>query len=274
MPFFQTSDGLSLHYQDAGAGVPVLCLAGLTRNTTDFDYITGKLPPARMIKMDYRGRGLSDWAEDYSTYSILRESQDAFELMDHLSIDSFAILGTSRGGLNAMTMGAMQLNRIKGVAFNDIGPEIATEGLEVIMGYLGRNPVVKTFADAAKARPRVMKGFENVPERRWREEVTKFFHQTPQGLINNYDPKLRTAVEAVSLQPTIDLWPFYIAFNGKPVAVLRGENSDLLTQETFAKMQSSIPDAICASVKDRGHVPYLDEPESLDVLTRWIKALS
>jgi pimeloyl-ACP methyl ester carboxylesterase len=46
-----------------GAGLPVLCLAGLTRNSTDFDYLAPHLPDIRLIRLDYRGRGQSDWAD-------------------------------------------------------------------------------------------------------------------------------------------------------------------------------------------------------------------
>lgn len=275
MANFQTSDGVTLFYtDDATDAVPVLCLSGLTRNSTDFSYIDGLLPDARLIKMDYRGRGKSDWVADFTTYSVAREAQDALELMDHLGIEKFAILGTSRGGLIAMTLGAMCMDRILGVAMNDIGPELDAQGLAAIMVFLGRAPVWKTYAEAAAARSGVMAGFANVPDSRWREEVEKQHHQTPQGLINTYDPKLRDAVEASSLQAIPDLWPFFTAFAHVPVALIRGANSDLLSTESFARMQRELPDALAVTVADRGHIPFLDEPEALATLRAWIARLA
>ncbi|WP_370227410.1 alpha/beta fold hydrolase [Cognatishimia sp.] len=275
MANFQTSDGVTLFYtDDATNAVPVLCLSGLTRNSTDFSYIDGLLPDARLIKMDYRGRGKSDWVADFTTYSVAREAQDALELMDHLGIEKFAILGTSRGGLIAMTLGAMCMDRILGVAMNDIGPELDAQGLAAIMVFLGRAPVWKTYAEAAAARSGVMAGFANVPDSRWREEVEKQHHQTPQGLINTYDPKLRDAVEASSLQAIPDLWPFFTAFAHVPVALIRGANSDLLSTESFARMQRELPDALAVTVADRGHIPFLDEPEALATLRAWIARLA
>lgn len=274
MPNFKTSDGLTLYYTDQGEGVPILCLSGLTRNSNDFSYIDGNLPGTRLIKMDYRGRGRSDWATDYTTYSIPRESMDALELVDHLQIDRFAILGSSRGGLCAMTIGVIAMHRLIGVAFNDIGPEIDPQGIDVIMNFIGRPPIWKTLNEAALARPNAMVGFENVPDSRWREECEKLFHQTPDGLMNTYDPKLRDAILEASLQDVPDLWPFFNAFTDIPVAVIRGENSDLLSQQTFEKMQKSLPNAIMTNVKDRGHIPFLDEPESLAALTQWVKAMA
>lgn len=274
MANFQTSDGLTLYYTDEETTkTPVLCLSGLTRNSNDFSYIDGKLPDVRLIKMDYRGRGKSDWSENYSSYNIPREAQDALELMDHLGIEKFAVLGTSRGGLIALTLGVMAMDRLLGVVFNDIGPELDPSGLAAIMGYLGRRPVWKTYAEAAAARPGVMAGFDNVPASRWREEVEKLQHQTPTGLINTYDPKLRDAIEEASQLEVPDLWPFFSNFSDIPVAMLRGANSDLLTAETFQKMQQTLPDALAVTVADRGHIPFLDEPESLETLRAWTARL-
>ncbi len=88
----------------------------------------------------------------------------------------------------------------------------------------------------------------------------------PDGLALNYDPRIRDALEAQSAQPAGDLWPLFDALTGVPVAVVRGANSDLLTAETVAEMRARRPDLIVAEVPDRGHVPFLDEPEALAAL--------
>jgi len=135
---FTTSDGLSLAYDDAGTGVPVLCLCGLTRNMSDFDDVAAQIGDrVRLIRMDYRGRGASDYAEDYSTYSIPVEARDALELLDHLGLDKALILGTSRGGLIGMLLAMLAKDRLLGVILNDIGPKLEEEGLTQIMGFLG-----------------------------------------------------------------------------------------------------------------------------------------
>ncbi|WP_294228490.1 alpha/beta hydrolase [uncultured Shimia sp.] len=275
MPHFTTSDGLSLYYDDTGGSGPVvLCLSGLTRNATDFDYVRPHLKDARVIRMDYRGRGQSDWAEDFSTYSLPREAQDALELLDHLGLEKAAILGTSRGGLIALTLMDMAPDRITGVCFNDVGPVIETVGLEVILVFIGRNPIWSTLADAAEALATRLPGFHNVPDSRWAEEAVHHFVKTNTGLEINYDPKLRNAVlaEFDPKAPAGDMWPQFNKLKGRPLAVLRGENSDILSQETYTEMQSRAP-MLAAEVKDRAHVPFLDEPESLHVLHQWIAQL-
>lgn len=270
MPNFKTTDGLTLYFTDQGEGIPVLCLSGLSRNSNDFSYIDGHLEGVRLIKMDYRGRGRSDWSEDFTTYSIPRESMDALELMDHLGVEKFAVLGSSRGGLCAMTIGAFAKERLLGVAFNDIGPDIDPRGMEFIAEYLGRPPSWKTIAEAAKERAKAMPEFRNVPEGRWREEAEKLYRQTESGIALTYDPKLRDAVLGARVEDFPDLWPFFTALSDLPVSVIRGDESNILSAETFAKMAEVMPSAIMAEVKDRGHIPYLDEPESLGALREWI----
>ena len=272
MAAFLTSDGIRLHYTDTGSGIPILCLAGLTRTGRDFDYVAPHLGDARLIRLDYRGRGASDWA-DHATYTIPVEARDALELMAHLGIEKFAILGTSRGGLIAMVLAAMAHDRLLGIALNDIGPVIAPEGLDVIKSYIGRRPSQTTYRAAAEARPALMKGFANVPMSRWDEEVRLHFRQESDGLYLTYDPKLRDAVLEAGAQPAPDLWPLFDAMAGLPLALIHGANSDLLTDETVAEMRRRRPDIIYARVPDRAHIPFLDEPESLAALLQWLKAL-
>ena len=150
MPFFRARDGAKLHFTDEGNGLPVIALAGLTRNGSDFDYVAPHLSNVRLIRLDYRGRGRSPWTGT-ATYTIPVEAGDTIALMDHLGLDRAAILGTSRGGLIGMVLAAMARPRLSGVALVDVGPELAPEGLDVIRGYLGRNPSARTLAEAAAA---------------------------------------------------------------------------------------------------------------------------
>ena len=272
MPDFHAPDGTRLHYTDEGAGKPVLALSGLTRNGTDFDYVAPHLDGVRLIRMDYRGRGKSDWS-GAETYTIPTEAGDAIALLDHLHLPAAAVLGTSRGGLIAMVLAATAKARLTGVCLVDIGPELDPRGLDVIKDYIGRNPVEKSPDEAVAMRARLLTGFDGVPESRWREEVVKHYRETPDGLQINYDPALRDAVLAASAQPTPDLWPLFDAMAGLPLATIRGANSDLLTRETLAEMQRRRPDMIVAEVPDRGHVPFLDEPEALDAIHRWLEML-
>lgn len=271
MPRFTTPDGTSLHYTDAGTGLAVIALAGLTRNGADFDHVAPHLP-VRLIRPDYRGRGQSDWA-DPATYTIPHEAADVLALMDHLGLDRAAILGTSRGGLIAMLLAATAKDRLIGVALNDIGPEIAPAGLAVIKEYIGRNPPQKTYAAAAEARAKLWTHFTDVPMDRWLSEVQAHYAQTPDGLVVRYDPRLRDTVLAAGAQPVPDLWPLFDALQGLPLALIRGANSDLLTVQTADEMARRRPDMIRTDVPGRGHIPFLDEPQALDALHAWLEKM-
>ncbi len=271
MTTFDAADGTRLAYRDEGDGPAVLCLPGLTRDGRDFDYLAPHVRDVRLIRLDARGRGASARAEP-STYTVPQEGADALALLDHLGLERAAILGTSRGGLIAMVLAATARDRLAGACLVDIGPMVGEAGVEVIMGYLGLPPPYASIEEAAAARPTVMKGFEDVPEDRWAEEAAKFYVVRDGGLDIPYDPRLRDAVIATGAQPTPDLWPLFEALP-EPLAAIRGANSDLLSAETFAEMRARRPDMIAREVPGRGHVPFLDEPESLEAIREWISRL-
>ena len=272
--FFTTRDGLRLAYRDEGEGLPLLCLAGLTRTMADFDYLLPHLPQGiRVIRMDARGRGDSARA-DSATYTVPQEAADAVALLDHLGVERAAILGTSRGGLIGLLLCATAKARLSGLCLNDVGPVIERGGLVRIFDYLGRNPAAKTHQALADALPRMMPGFANVPASRWMEEARKHYTQTDRGLSITYDPALRDAFIKAFDGPPVDLWPLWKATAGIPVALIRGANSDLLSSETVAEMRRRRPDLIFADVPDRAHIPFLDEPESLSVIRAFLKAVA
>ncbi|WP_371156712.1 alpha/beta fold hydrolase [Jannaschia sp. 2305UL9-9] len=278
MPEFKTSDNLRLWYEDQGEGdpdtPPILCLSGLTRNSTDFDYVLPYLlGEHRVIRLDYRGRGKSQRAPDWRTYTIPTEARDVLELLAHMELDRVAILGTSRGGLIAMSLALMAKARLAGVALVDIGPELAPEGLEVIADYIGQPPEARTLEEAALMRAALIDGFANVPADRWRQEAEKHYRDTGDGLALTYDVKLRDAVLEAGAQPVPDLWPLFDAMAGLPLACIRGVNSNLLTEATLTQMARRRPDMIVAQVPDRGHVPFLDEAEALEALNEWTMLL-
>jgi pimeloyl-ACP methyl ester carboxylesterase len=270
--FFTTTDGTRIAYTDQGSGTPLLCLSGLTRTIQDFDYMLPHLPPCRLIRMDYRGRGASQWT-GAATYTVPQEAKDALELLDHLNIRQAALLGTSRGGLIAMVLAATAHDRLLGICFNDIGPEIHKPGLARIMDYVGRNPRVKTHAELAEALPANMPGFANVPATRWLAEARLHYTETPQGLRITYDPALRESFLNAFKGPEVDLWPLFDACAGLPLALIRGGNSDLLTQSCADEMRRRRPDMGFANVPDRAHIPFLDEPQAVAILKAYLDSV-
>ncbi|KUJ78691.1 alpha/beta fold hydrolase [Ruegeria profundi] len=275
MAFFTTSDDRRLFYSDTGAGTPLLCLAGLTRCSRDFSFLAPHVTDLRMITMDYRGRGQSDRDPDFMNYNIFRESHDVIELLDHLGVERVVVLGTSRGGLIAMALAASHPERLSAVILNDVGPVIEPVGIAKIMDYVGKQPASSTYDEAAKALQHGMaQHFPGVSLERWRQQAEIQYEQTETGLVLRYDPALRTALldqAAAGAMP--DMWMFFDALRDIPTGVIRGANSDVLGKNTLDEMHRRHPGLISADIPDRGHVPFLDEPQSLDLIRKVIGKL-
>jgi len=276
MQYFTTADGVRLAYDDQGQGVPLLCLPGLTRNMDDFEPVVEAFADkARIIRLDFRGRGGSDYV-DHSTYNIPQEAQDTLALLDHLGLETAAILGTSRGGLVAMAIAGTVPGRLSGVILNDIGPEIMPEGLAYIMDYIGRAPRQTTLAEVAAAFPVFYAdSFRNVPEATWAAMARRLYTQEEGRLALRYDPKLRDAVAAGfdPSAPVPDLWPLFDAFAGLPLGLIRGAGSNILSADTAAEMRRRRPDMLYAELADRGHVPFLDEPDCVELIEKFLGSL-
>lgn len=265
---FVTPDGSGLAWEEEGAGLPLLCLAGLTRSGSDFDELGAALGgQRRLIRLTLRGRGASDLDPDGTRYTVPVEVGDVIAFLDHLGLDRVTIVGSSRGGLIAMALAGVAKERLAGVLLNDIGPELSPVGLANIMGYLGVLPRARTFEEVADALERRMgPAFPGLTREKWLTLARRWFDEGPEGLALNYDPRLRDALAADIDRPPLDFWALFDALAGVPVALVRGANSDLLSRETVDKMRARRPDLIVAEVPDRGHIPFLDEPEALAAL--------
>jgi pimeloyl-ACP methyl ester carboxylesterase len=272
---FLTSDGLSLAWEEQGAGLPLLCLPGLTRNASDFDELAAALAGRyRLIRLTLRGRGASDRDPHPENYNVLVEARDVVEFLDFLGLAKVTVVGTSRGGLIAMLLAATAHDRLAGVLLNDVGPELAPEGLANILTYLGVPPKARSHADVLGALRTRMTAFPGLTDEKLLSLARRWFDQGTDGLVLNYDPRIRDNIEATAGQAAPDMWPLFDALAGLPVAVVRGANSDLLTPATVAEMRARRPDLIVAEVPDRGHVPFLDEPESLAALSALMARVS
>ncbi len=244
MEFVTARDGLRLAYEDSGTGQPLLCLPGLTRNMDDFEPVLAAFGDrARIIRMDFRGRGSSEYG-DPASYQVPVEAGDVLTLLDHLGLSRVTLLGTSRGGLVALVLAAMARPRIAGVIFNDIGPDIMPEGLAYIMDYLGKPPRAKTLAEAAAGFARhYAPAFHGVPDATWAAMARRLFVERDGALHNRYDPRLRDAT-APAFEPGAqapDLWPLFDALAGAPLGLIRGRAPTSCRPEPPPKCAAAAP---------------------------------
>jgi pimeloyl-ACP methyl ester carboxylesterase len=276
--WFESHDGLRLFsrvYATHSASAPVvLCLHGLTRNGRDFEDLAPHLAKRyRVIVPDVRGRGLSQRDTEPGNYKMPVYLRDLENLLDGLGADSVCVVGTSMGGLMAMTLGATRPARVSRIVLNDVGPELDPVGLERIRRYAGRSPSVATWAEAiAQLRQLFGTTWPRLPEARWEAIARRSYRMNAAGMLEpDADPMIGEVLRN-SAGAARDFWPLWAALRQIPVLALRGELSDLFSAQTMARMQQEHPALEAATIPQRGHTPLLDEPECLDRIDRFLGA--
>lgn len=266
--YFESHDGLKILYKDFGPGqpgTPVICLPGLTRNSRDFEDLAERLSTGRrVLTIDFRGRGYSDYDTNWNNYHPGTYVQDVWTLLDQLGIDSVIVVGTSLGGLCAMRMARGRPQRIAGVVLNDVGPEINPAGLVRVKEYAGRQGPVKTHAEAVRqVKDTYGEWLPGLSDADWDRMVWKAYRTDENGVPRlDFDPNIGRAVREVGEQ-TDDPWQAFAGLSGVPTTLLWGVSSDILTRDIIDKMLAAKPDLNVVEVPNRGHVPLLDEPECL-----------
>ncbi len=291
--FCQSADGLKLHAKVIGTAkntaLPVLCLPGLTRTADDFDEIATALAfdpnaPRRVIAMDFRGRGLSAYDADPASYNVVVETGDVIALLASLEIPRAIFLGTSRGGIVSMVMAATKPDLIAGLVLNDIGPALEMKGLMKIVGYIANPPPRQTWDEAAKGLKDMFGNvFPTLNDAGWMAWARRAFREK-QGassfdpkqddtrkplhtfrhpaLERTYDLKLAKTLEGIDpANPPAPIWDLFDKLQGKPLMLIHGALSDLLSPQGVKDMVAKRPDIDLVEVPNEGHAPLLaDQP--------------
>ena len=280
--FYTAHDGLRLHMRDYGPreaeALPVVCLPGLSRNSGDFDVVARALAsgaadrPRRVVALDYRGRGLSDWDKDWKHYDIRTENMDILDVLTAAGIAEAVCLGTARGGLHTMLLSATRPGVIRAAILNDIGPIIEQKGMARIRGYVGKLPTPSSYVDAADMFRTMMSAqFTALSPADWETYARLTFEEKNGRLIARYDTNLMKPLESLDIeQPLPVLWPQFDGLRNVPLLVLRGENSDLLSQATLDEMAKRHPDCETFIVPGQGHAPLLLEDASIARIAQFI----
>lgn len=256
---------------------PVLCLAGLTRNSRDAHDLAIALSrhpetPRDVYTLDTRGRGLSEHDSDWKNYTVPNEMLDALDFLTAVDLHDVALVGTSRGGLVAMVMAAAQPSAIGVAVLNDIGPVVEMEGLLRIAGYVGRTPAPGNWDDAARIVADLnARQFPDVGPEQWLRFAKQIFNEKDGRPISSYDPAVGRSLSVLE-GPMPALWPQFEALRRVPVMVLRGENSDILSAATVAEMERRHPALMSYVVPREGHAPLLHDEASQAAIAHFIAA--
>ena len=273
--YYTVNDGLRLHYRDytgPSDRPPLVCLHGLTRNCRDFaDLASRYSPDRRVLALDFRGRGMSDYDPLPARYTPLTYAADVIQLLNQLMIDEAVFVGTSLGGLVTMTIAGMAPQRIAAAILNDIGPELSSGGLDRIKSYVGNEARFATWDEAADAlAARSGDVHPDYDHAAWLAMARRACREDEGAIVFDYDMAIAIPFQTRGPAPHVDLWPLFKTLGQKPLLVIRGERSDLLAFDALEKMQAAVPDMKSATVPRTGHAPMLDEPEAAAAIDNFL----
>jgi len=277
--FVTAPDGLRLHVREYGArrasGLAVVCLPGLTRTVADFETLAPAMAavgPRRVLALDSRGRGQSEYDRNPDNYNLLVELGDLVAALTALAVGPAVFIGSSRGGLLAMQLAVAHPTAIAGVVLHDIGPVIEPKGLARLRSYVGKMPQPRSFAEGADILRQLFHSqFPNLSAAQWLAAAQRAWAMRDGVLVPTYDPRLSRTLAAIDIEsPLPPLWNEFDALKRVPMMVIHGEKSDILSAATVAAMAVRHPGMQTVEVPDQGHVPLLEGEELVSRIVEFV----
>jgi esterase len=270
-----TVNGLALHYLEWGeaAAPPIVCVHGYTGSADAFNALARHLKDRHhILAPDVRGHGESAWSPA-GAYRYEDQASDLAEFAKRLELDKFGLIGTSMGGIIAMTYAAEHAGRLSGLVINDIGPD-PEAGTQRITQMVGSRPDEFATLEEAMAYRRTAS-----PILAARSPADQ--HELALGLLRRgtggkwgwkMDPAyIRQRVErGPPVRPP--LWPALDAVSC-PTLVVWGSDSDVLSEAQARRMVDVLPRGELVRVPGIGHAPTLVEPVVLAALDRFLENL-
>ncbi len=279
--FVTAQDGLRLHVREYGArtapGSPVVCLPGLARTVADFDALAPALaagpPQRRVIAIDSRGRGHSEHDSDHANYNCTVELGDIVNVLTALGVGPAVFVGSSRGGILTMLLGAYHPTAIAGVVLHDVGPVTEPKGVARIKGYVGKLPHPRSFEEGADILRRLMSAqFPKLTAEQWLGVAERTWHLKNGALKPAYDVGIARALVGIDIErPLPCLWNEFDTLAEVPMLVIRGANSDILSAATVEAMRARRKQMDVIEVADEGHAPLLEGDDLLRRIVRFVE---
>jgi pimeloyl-ACP methyl ester carboxylesterase len=279
--FVTAQDGVRLHVREYGLRgatvLPVVCLPGLARTVADFDALAPALANdsghhRRVIAIDSRGRGRSEYDPNPENYNVAIELADVVSVLIALDVGPAVFVGSSRGGILTMMMGVAHPTLVAAAILHDIGPVIELKGLARIKSYVGKLPQPRTFEEGAEILQRLFSAqFPKLTAVQWRAAAHRTWWLKKQALVPTYDTRLARTLAGVDLERSLPpLWNEFDALAGVPVLVIRGANSDILSAATVTAMGARHAGMQSIEVPDQGHVPLLEGDDLISRLVEFV----
>jgi len=276
--FLTAPDGLRLHYVDypcpSTQRLPLICLPGLARSADDFSRVALEINARgrRVIAIDYRGRGQSDWDNDWRNYTLDIEQSDIFATLAKAEISQAVFLGTSRGGMHIMRISAHSPSLVHAAILNDIGPKIENDGLLRIKRYVGKLPPMNSMSDAiALMRITMAPVFPGVDWEDWETYAQHTFIEKNGKVVLRYDPDLSHTLDIVTPGGEYEtFWREFEYLKKIQLLVIRGETSDIFSKDTLEEMKRIVPNLQSLTVMGQGHAPLLLDRATIEKITLFL----
>ena len=270
---FVTVRGIRFHVVECGApsAPAVVFLHGITAHARTWDEEACALGGRfHVLAIDQRGHGDSDPAPD-GDYGNPALVDDFAALVDALGLGRFSLVGLSLGGRVAIGYAGAHPERVDRLVVVDIGPDIAPAGLARIGKLLAASPERFEQLEDAIGWMRAASPLYAVD--RLRHRAQHGVRPLPDGgLTWKYDRAIRDDAREGRLRAAADLWPLWKAID-VPTLLVRGAESDILTDEIAQQMIEAQPRARLAVVPGAGHTVPGDQPEVfLRLLDEFLKA--
>lgn len=262
---------------DVNAQRVVVCVHGLTRNARDFDALAESLAATgrRVFSLNMAGRGESAWLADPMGYNYFSYVADCLAVMDNFHLRGIEWIGTSMGGVIGMMLASANPGRIRKLVLNDIGIHLPATALQRIFSYIQSRPAAfanKTEADAHLRDVFAPFGIVDTPY--WPGFVDSSLLPNKDGSYRYAcDPAIAVPLAAASQNFTqvqdvnlADIWaPVDI-----PTLILRGAESDILSEDTIRSMRVTNPRTESVTIEGVGHAPALVDAHQIGIITQWL----
>jgi len=271
------SDDLRLRYVSWGEidAPPVVMLHGLRSYAHTWEPVAARLIDRyRVIALDQRGRGLSDWDPhwDYYTQSYVRDLE---ALVSALKLDRCVLVGHSMGGTNALVYAGAAQERLAGLVIEDMGPgaSVQSGGSDRIKRELAATP--NAFASWGDARAFWRKQRPSISEAALDSRLKHSLREEPGGqIVWRHDAAgIANARLAATPAQLVDLWPYVTALQ-VPTLLLRGGDSDFLSETVAGEMALVNPNICALNIPGASHYVHDDQLDAFNgALRTWLDRL-
>jgi pimeloyl-ACP methyl ester carboxylesterase len=278
---FTVVGGNQVHYLAWGrpSAAPVVCLHGGGQTAYLFEELGAALRDQWfVIAPDLPGHGDSDVDASVSarTGGLDRRSlaTSIIAFLDFVGVERAMFVGASLGGITSLTIAAMQPQLVAGVALIDIGHRLEDDGVRRIVEFMTKH---ESFADLDEAAVAIA---EYLPGRKKQSpaRLTRNLRQRADGRWvwkHALGRGLRSAASPKDAESTPGDWRGLTAGMSEelgqlacPVLVLRGAQSDVLSDEGAQEVAALVPNARVATISAAGHLAAGDNPASTVSLVR------